>query len=63
MTVTLKVSDTSWAQFTEARNDYQAYLADPYTSGSQEDTDCLIERLIELADRADALIRSASVER
>jgi hypothetical protein len=63
MAVTITVSDSSWAQFNEARNDYQSYQADPYTSGSQEDTDCLLERLIELADKADALIRSASVGR
>jgi hypothetical protein len=63
MAVTITVSDSSWAQFNEARNDYRSYQADPYTSGSQEDIDCLFERLIELADKADALIRSASVGR
>lgn len=63
MAVTLKVSDTAWAEFNEARTDYQSYLADPYPAGSQEDTDCLLERLLELADKADALFSSAAVER
>jgi hypothetical protein len=63
MAVTLKVSDTAWAEFTEARSDYRSYLADPYPAGSQEDNDCLLERLMELADKADALFGSASVER
>ena len=63
MALTLKVSETSWAELNEARDDYRSYIADPYPAGSQEDTDCLIERLLELADKAEALFRSASVER
>ena len=42
----------AWFEFKEARSDYESYLADPYTAGSQEDTDCILERLLELADTA-----------
>ena len=49
----LKVASS---EFDEARLDYESYLADPYPAGSQEDTDCMFERLLELADKSRALV-------
>jgi hypothetical protein len=45
----------AWSQFNEARSGYESYLADPYTAGSDEDNDCMMDHLLELADKAIAL--------
>ena len=45
-----------WAEFNEAREAYESYLADPYVAGSDEDTDCTLEHLVELADKSIALV-------
>jgi hypothetical protein len=53
----------AWSEFTEARIDYENYLADPYVVGSDEDNDCMLERLLELADKATALFDVLKVDR
>jgi hypothetical protein len=47
-----------WDDFNEAREAYNSYLADPYVVGSDEDTDCVLEHLLELSDAAVRLIDS-----
>jgi hypothetical protein len=51
------------AAFSEEQRDFLAYLADPYTVGSDEDTDVVLEHLQELYTRAARLAAAVTAEK